>query len=49
MAEKIMGVFNKMDGDGSKCIDKIETLKYWYMKKSYFFNYFNNFPKLKKK
>ncbi len=33
MAEKIMGVFNKMDGDGSKCIDKLETLKYWYTKK----------------
>ena len=29
MSKKIMDVFDKMDGDGSKCIDKVETLKYW--------------------
>ena len=25
-----MGVFRKIDTDGSKCIDKEETLKFWY-------------------
>ena len=25
-----MGVFASMDNDGSKCIDKQETLKFWF-------------------
>ncbi|EDK31285.1 EF-hand protein (macronuclear) [Tetrahymena thermophila SB210] len=29
LANKIMGVFRKIDTDGSKCIDKEETLKFW--------------------
>lgn len=28
--EKVMEVFRRIDTDGSKLIDKAETLKYWY-------------------
>ena len=30
LEQKVLGVFRKMDVDGSKSIDKGETVKFWF-------------------